>query len=353
MPETLEKSKATIKEIFALIDSEMKTLDERLLNISVDSRILSGVVKEVFNAGGKRVRPAICFLVYKALLEEFEAKDGVEEKVFLAAELTELIHSASLVHDDIIDNSLVRRGLGTVNSKWDNAITVISGDFMFARAAVNLGALECNEVVKLYASVLELLCDGEIEQVEKKFNTEIDWEYYFRKNHKKTGSLIEAPAKAPACLLGLDEKVKDAMASYGKNLGAAFQVVDDILDYTSDEETLGKPAGSDLKEGHLTAPALYALEELKEKNAAAYKQLIGQIQELGASAQIGFEENKADPKLLENILVTVKSTAAIQKSKAKALELAQEAISELALLKDSKYKKALSELALYVVNRDF
>lgn len=365
---------ASIKEIFQPIQEELAVLEDRLLNkISPDSGILTSIIQEVFKAGGKRLRPAISLLIYKAIreCEEFsydkypEIEDELE-KVYLIAELSELIHTASLVHDDIIDNSLIRRGMPTTNSKWDNAITVISGDFMFGRAAVNLGKLNCNEIVCLYAKVLENLCDGEIKQVEKKYSTEINWDYYNTKNHKKTACLFEAAAKAPAALLNMPERDKEALAKYGKDLGLAFQVVDDILDYTADEKSLGKPAGSDLKDGQVTAPVYFALEQLQANDSNAHKQLCDLIAELSEFNVDNFSlESDSEAKTNKDIKLKLQTslsaaleiiktnTQSIQASKDLASEYISSAKSSLGILADSPAKQSLKDLANFVIDRNF
>ncbi len=329
----------SLTEILSLVTEEVKSLDHRLIeDISPSSRALCSILQEIFKAGGKRLRPALSFLFAKALGKQ------VDENIYLIAEISELIHTASLVHDDIIDNSLIRRGQPTTNSKWDNAITVISGDFMFARAAVNLGKLANNDITALYAKVLEDLCDGEIRQVEKKFSTDVDWDYYYSKSYKKTASLFEAATKAPAIAFSLDSEIIQACADYGKYLGLAFQVIDDILDYSSDTETLGKPSCADLKEGQITIPVLCTLETLAARDVSAHKQLVEQIQNLAVEP-----DNK---ELTENILQTLKSCDAIEKSKAKAEDLVQKALNSLAVLKDSPYKTALKDLANFTLNRE-
>lgn len=348
----MKTATSSIQEIFKPIQEELAVLEDRLINkISPNSGILTSILQEVFKAGGKRLRPAISFLVYKAIresskfsFEKYPKVEDEEEKIFLIAELSELIHTASLVHDDIIDNSLIRRGMPTTNSKWDNAITVISGDFMFARAAVNLGKLSCNDIVCLYAQVLENLCDGEIKQVEKKYQTDIDWDYYNSKNYKKTACLFEAAAQAPADLLGLKASDKEAFAQYGKDLGLAFQVVDDILDYTADEQSLGKPAGSDLKEGQVTAPAFYALEELMTAQSPRYSDLCKFISKLA--------ENSDN---LKDALGIIKSeTNAIEASKKLASDYINSAVQSLSVLtEDSEAKQSLESLAHFVIARNF
>ncbi len=336
MSQTITKS---LQDILNPVISEVEILDCRLIDdISPSSRALCSILQEIFKAGGKRLRPALSFLITKALGQQ------ISEDIYLVAEISELIHTASLVHDDIIDNSMIRRGQPTTNSKWNNAITVISGDFMFARAAVNLGKVANNDITALFAKVLEDLCDGEIRQVEKKFSTELDWDYYYSKSYKKTASLFEASTKAPALALGLRSELIEACANYGKCLGLAFQIVDDILDYSSDTETLGKPSCADLKEGQITIPVLYALETLQKDNNLLYLSLRDKI---GTLAQ---EPDNA--KLSQEIVAIIKESGGIEKSRAKAKELVIQAIDSLVILNDSVYKTALNDLAIFTLARE-
>ncbi len=336
MSQTISTS---LQGILNPVISEIEILDKRLIDdISPSSRALCGILQEIFKAGGKRLRPALSFLMTKALGEK------INENIYLIAEISELIHTASLVHDDIIDNSMIRRGQPTTNSKWDNAITVISGDFMFARAAVNLGKVANNDVTALFAKVLEDLCDGEIRQVEKKFSTELDWDYYYSKSYKKTASLFEASTKAPALALGLDAGLIEACANYGKYLGLAFQIVDDILDYSSDTLTLGKPSCADLKEGQITIPVLYTLETLQKDNNLIYLELVNKIENLA--------QQPDNDKLSQEIFAMVKESGGMEKSRAKAKELVMQSINSLSILNDSAYKSALNDLAMFTLDRE-
>ena len=325
MPETVIKSS---KEILKPVESELQELNRRLVEeIRPKSRALCGILQDIFAAGGKRLRPALSFLFAKALGAE------VQEPIYLIAEISELIHTASLVHDDIIDNSLIRRGKPSTNSKFDNAVTVISGDFMFARAAVNLGKLGVNEITALYASVLEDLCDGEIRQVEKKFSTDVDWDYYYSKTYKKTASLFEASCKAVA--LVLDSSLQEAASEYGKELGLAFQIIDDLLDYKSDTKTLGKPVCSDLREGQITAPILRCLETA---NNLDREELVGIINKLSTG------EMEFDTRVLD----LLEATSSIEHCKQMAKNHCQKAIQAIARLENNEAKSALIELAQWV-----
>ncbi len=327
--------KLNLQEILEPIKPELERLEQRLLNeISPDSRSLTTIVQDIFQAGGKRLRPAISFLVYKAL-SSTSTHDN--EKLYLIAEISELIHTASLIHDDIIDNSLVRRSMPTLNSKWNNAITVVSGDFMFARAAVNLGKLDINEIVCLYAKVLENLCAGEIEQIEHKYDTELNWDYYYTKTYKKTASLIEASAESIAVLLGTEPKTREAIRTYGYELGMAFQLIDDILDYTASAEALGKPAGSDLKDGQVTLPVLITIESLSETERNDFNKLITKLAD-------------AEP-VLNQLLGYIEKANAINKSIVVAAEHINKAKNALNPIQDSIYKTALLDLADFVLSR--
>lgn len=339
-----------IKNILDPVSEELSELNDRLVNrISPDSSFLCGILQDIFSSGGKRLRPAISFLVCKSCLSRNDIPEDLREKIFLVAEIDELIHTASLIHDDIIDNALIRRSIPTTNSKWNNAITVISGDFLFARAAVNLGKLNCNEVVCLYASVLENLCDGEIEQAENKFNLEIGEAYYFKKSYKKTASLFEASAKSVAALLDLDAVSKEALASYGRHLGIAFQIIDDILDYTSDEIRLGKEVGSDLKEGQITLPLIYALEEFKTEDTDTFNDLHSQIQSLSTKHNLSDSDRSLT---IKKILQTVRSSSGIEKSENKARDHVNKAVACVDFLESSQYKTALIDLAHFVISRE-
>lgn len=331
------------KKLFSSVEREISVFDSRLLDeISPSSKALCSILQEIFKAGGKRIRPALSFLFHKAINPEQDFR----ESTFLIAEISELIHTASLVHDDIIDNSLIRRGKPTTNSKWNNAVTVISGDFMFARAAVNLGKIANNDITALFASVLENLCDGEISQVEKKFSTEVDWDYYYDKTYKKTASLFEAACLAPAIDNGASEEVQKACTEYGKNLGLAFQIYDDILDFTADEQVLGKPNFADLIEGQITIPVIITLEKLETLDKEKHLYLVGLIRELSAESII--DRTK---EIVKKILDEINSMEGIEESIHVAEQLVKKAIDSLDHLPDSSYKADLINIANFVINR--
>jgi all-trans-nonaprenyl-diphosphate synthase len=337
----LEEKQISLNTILDFVKEDLEVFDDRLLNeISPASRSLSSILQNVFQNGGKRIRPTLSFLFTKLIANQEIDK----EKVFLVAEISELIHTASLVHDDIIDNSFVRRGQPTTNSKWNNAITVISGDFMFARAAVNLGKVGINQITSIYAKVLEDLCDGEIWQAEKKFTAEVDYEFYLSKTFKKTASLFEAACKASAIISKASEEQVIAAADYGRNLGMAFQIVDDILDYTEEAETLGKPALADLKEGHVTLPLLICLEDYKINSEDKYTELVNLINLI--------KENPDESSdYLEKVKSFVMELDGVNKSFDYAKKFTENAANALKAFDDNETKKVMEDLLIFVTQR--
>lgn len=176
------------------------------------------------------------------------------------AEITEMIHTASLVHDDVLDECSTRRGCATVNSTYGSRLAVLVGDFLFAQSSWALANLENMEVIKLISQVIADFANGEISQAGALFDTELTLQAYMDKSFYKTATLIAASARSAAVFSGCDEDVKAAMFEYGRRLGLAFQVVDDVLDFVQDEALLGKPRGQDLASGNLTAPVVFALQ---------------------------------------------------------------------------------------------
>ena len=305
---------------------------EKNLNSSLQakSKILSSIISYIFNSGGKRFRPALCLLTGKAT-------GGITNKHIILAELTELIHTASLVHDDIIDSSSLRRGKETINSLWNDKISVITGDFLFAQASMRLGDLENTEIVKIYAKVLSDLCDGEIEQYSYKFNPNISWDYYIQKSTTKTASLFNAACKSAAMLNTKDKKVIEHAENFGNSLGIAFQITDDILDFTSTKIKSGKEIYSDLKQGLITAPTLFALKST-DKRAKQLEKLI---------------ENQFDGSdaTLSQAIRIIFELGSCEKAEALAKEYIVQAKENLDFAKDIYLKETLEKAADFVLNR--
>ena len=327
MKQTLEKP-----ELFKLISTELSIVEENLTSkLPAKSSLLKEIISYIFNAGGKRFRPALSLLIAKAT-------GKIDKKHIILCELTELIHTASLIHDDIIDSSKLRRGRETVNSLWNDKISVITGDFLFAQASVRLGELENTEIVKIYAKVLSDLCDGEIEQYASLFNPNITWEQYLQKSMTKTASLFAAACKSAAMLNNQDKDIINQAEKFGNYLGIAFQIIDDTLDFTSSVKKSGKEVAADLKQGIITAPVLFALQ-VNDERAKQIKTLI----------ENRFNNNDKD---FDKALRLVHEFGGCEKAKELANDYLNNAKNNLSFIKDFKIKNSLNQIANCIISRE-
>ena len=315
--------------LLAPVENDLRILTDNLKKlIGARHPILGAAAEHLFDAGGKRIRPAIVLLAARATMTD----NQITSRHRRLAEITEMIHTASLVHDDVVDEADLRRNVPTVNSLFNNRIAVLAGDFLFAQSSWYLANLDNLEVVKLLSEVIRDFAEGEILQGLNRFDIDGDIDTYLEKSYYKTASLIANSAKAAAVLSEADSKVAQKLYSYGKNLGLAFQIVDDILDFTGSTEVLCKPAGSDLASGNLTAPVLYAIEE-------------------EPSLKILIEREFSETGDLEKALEIVKHTDGIKKARNLASSHARQAAEDLSCLPTSDSKQALSELTDYVLSR--
>jgi all-trans-nonaprenyl-diphosphate synthase len=319
----------SVTSLFASVEADLCVLAENLKNL-VGARhpILRAAAEHLFGAEGKRVRPAIVFLISRATMVDSD----ITPRHRRLAEITEMIHTASLVHDDVVDESEVRRNVPTVNSLFNNRVAVLAGDFLFGQSAWYLANLDNLEVVKLLSEVIKDMAEGEILQGLNRFDTTLSMEAYLEKTYRKTASLIANSAKAAGLLSGVSEDVATNLYRYGHHIGLAFQIIDDILDFTASTEALGKPAGSDLSSGNLTAPVLYALEE------KPYLEVL-------------IEREFAQPDDINQAIALVMESKGIERSRALAAHYAEVAVQNLEPLKPSDSTKALINLADYVLSR--
>lgn len=315
--------------LFFPVEADLSLLTENLKNlIGARHPILYAAAEHLFGAKGKRVRPAIVLLVSRATMLERE----ITSRHRRLAEITEMIHTASLVHDDVVDESELRRGVPTVHSSFSNRIAVLAGDFLFAQSSWYLANLDNLEVVKLLSQVIMDLAEGEIQQGLNRFSANLSIEAYLEKSYYKTASLIANSSKAAAVLSEMPDAVTEDLYRYGRHLGLAFQIVDDLLDFTGSTEELGKPAGSDLRNGNLTAPVLYALEE------KPYLEVL-------------IDREFAQPGDLEQAVALVNDSSGIERSRELATQHSRTAIECLQSLAPSDSRQALIKLADYVLRR--
>jgi all-trans-nonaprenyl-diphosphate synthase len=315
--------------MFNPVEADLRLLADNLKQL-VGNRhpILFAAAEHLFGAGGKRIRPAIVLLISRATMLE----QDITSRHRRLAEITEMIHTASLVHDDVVDESNMRRGVPTIHSLVGNRIAILAGDFLFAQSSWYLANLDNLEVVKLLSEVIMDMASGEIQQGLSRFNTDISIESYLEKSYYKTASLIANSSKAAGLLGEVSPETADHLYNYGRHLGLAFQLVDDILDFTSTTDALGKPVGSDLKSGHLTAPVLFALEEKPYLEALIKRQF----------AQEGD---------LEQALELIQDSQGIERSRELAAHHAKLATEHLVALPPSESHQALVNIAEYNLSR--
>ncbi|MEH2122113.1 solanesyl diphosphate synthase [Nostoc sp.] len=315
--------------MFTPVEADLRLLADNLKQL-VGNRhpILFAAAEHLFGAGGKRIRPAIVLLISRATMLD----QDITPRHRRLAEITEMIHTASLVHDDVVDESDVRRGVPTVHSLFGNRIAILAGDFLFAQSSWYLANLDNLEVVKLLSEVIMDLATGEIQQGLNRFDTGISIETYLQKSYYKTASLIANSSKAAGLLSEVSGETVEHIYSYGRHFGIAFQIVDDILDFTSTTDTLGKPVGSDLKSGNLTAPVLFALAEKP-------------------SLEVLIEREFAQEGDLEQALELIQDSQGIQQARELAAHHAKLAIEHLAVLPHSESHQALINIAEYTLSR--
>ena len=323
----------TTSSLLAPVDDDLHILTENLKQL-VGARhpILRAAAEHLFDAGGKRIRPAIVLLVARATTVNQSNGSDITPRHRRLAEITEMIHTASLVHDDVVDEANVRRSVPTVNSLFDNRIAVLAGDFLFAQSSWYLANLDNLQVVKLLSEVIRDFAEGEILQSLSCFDTDVSIETYLNKSYFKTASLIANSAKASGVLSGVDESTAENLYQYGRNLGLAFQIVDDVLDFTSSTEVLGKPAGSDLADGNITAPVLYAMEEKPH-------------------LQVLIDREFKESGDLEEAIAIVQNGEAISRSRELAAKYTVQAQKNLDCLPSCESARALFKLTDYNLSR--
>jgi len=242
-------------EIFDSIHDDLARVEVKLREYPrLEYEVLTAATEHLLSSGGKRIRPALVILSSRLYSAEINAQ------VISLAAAVEMLHTASLVHDDLIDGALLRRGIPTLNAAWTPGATILTGDYLFARAA-DLAAQSGNlRVMRIFADTLMTICTGELKQQFSDLETRAKREDYYARIYAKTASLISLATEAAGVLARATEEQVTALREYGHNLGMAFQVVDDVLDFVGDETHLGKPVGSDLRQGLITLPTLCYLE---------------------------------------------------------------------------------------------
>jgi len=315
-------------EEISLVEQWLRT------NLIDDNPFITELLPRIFEAGGKRIRPTLVLLCSRASL-----KNGLEfsRLHIILAVLTELIHTASLIHDDVVDNASLRRGQETVNRSFNDRVAVLMGDLLFAQASICLAQIMNPEIVGIYGRVLGDLCAGELSQMQDQFVTVVNWAKYISKSIAKTASLFAAGSHSAAILNAASNETVVALKSYGLKLGICFQIVDDLLDVIGTSDKLGKQPGSDLKGGVITAPALFVLER-QDANQARLVELIR------TKAICHSDGVKEAIKLIVD-------SGGVEATMEMGRRFACEARECLVVLSPSMYKDALAQMVDYVLNR--
>ena len=266
LPNTIDQTSRG-ERLIELIAPKLQLVDEELRrNFQSQIKTISDVGEHILAGGGKRLRPALLLLVSKML-----RYDGYRDVIYGA--VVEFIHTATLVHDDIIDEAAIRRGRTSINYRWGNHLTVLVGDYLYTHS-MSLALAEGNlEILRLLSNVTIRMIEGEILGLEQNGRADLSVDDYFDIVSRKTAALFGACCRIPGYLVDLPEPSAAALFNYGKNLGICFQVIDDLLDFTSSTEVLGKPALSDLKEGKLTLPLILTMPRATEKERATIERV--------------------------------------------------------------------------------
>ena len=314
--------------IYAPVQATLPLVEEQLrLAALTDYPVLSELLRHVLSRGGKRLRPAITLLAGRLFTGDLASH------VPLAAAV-ELLHTATLVHDDLIDNSATRRGNPTLNRLWNSRAAILAGDYLFAKSADLVASTENVRVMGIVARTLMIICGGELRQLFGANDWTVDRQEYYDRIYRKTASLFVMAAETGAILAGAEAQWVQALSTYGYKLGVAFQIVDDILDFTSDETQLGKPVGHDLREGTLTLPALLLLEAYPGDNP---------IQRMIASGDRETEAVKA--------IEMIRNSTVIEDSYRIAGEFCAAAREAIRELPDDDRRRSLILLTEYVLER--
>ncbi|ADY56010.1 Trans-hexaprenyltranstransferase [Syntrophobotulus glycolicus DSM 8271] len=321
------KHKRLFSEIKADLTKVEKELDKLL---AVDDPILSKTCVYLLQAGGKRMRPGFTLLSGRFFNYDFK-------KILPVAMAIELIHMATLVHDDVVDASLTRRGRPTLAAGWGNTVSVATGDFLFAKALEMIGKIDDPGVAKILADVSVEMCQGEIQQIWSAFDVKQNFKQYYYRIRRKTALLIGLSCRLGAMVSDGSLRHMWLLETYGHCLGIAFQIIDDILDIIADPDEMGKPVGGDIRQGIMTLPMIYALQ------SSGHRERLGQLLAL---------KNKKEAQVQE-VIHMIKNSDGIERSRTVVDKYINKALKHLEELPKIPAKKALRELAVFVGERSY
>ncbi len=307
----------------------MPLVEERMRSQAASyNSALGAAIEHLLTSGGKRVRPAMSLLMGGLLGAD-------SERLVTLASAIELLHTATLVHDDLIDGSLLRRGIATLNAEWSPAATVLTGDFIFAIAARQAAETESLRVMRLFSETLAIIVNGEIGQLFVGRGV-ASRENYDQRIFAKTASMFELATGAAAMLSPVDDEMVDQARAFGYHIGMAFQIVDDVIDFTGEQATVGKPVASDLRQGLITLPTLYYTEN--HPDDTDMKMLLG--------------GNRYNGAMLERLIESIRQSEAIDQALAEARRYIDRSQEILAQFPAGSEHDALEELSYYILQRN-
>ena len=314
----------------SIIDEDMRQVDQVIAK-RLDSGVplVGSVSHYIITAGGKRLRPALLLLCCGALGFKGDQR-------FNMAAVVEFIHTATLLHDDVVDESMLRRGNATANARFGNPASVLVGDFLYSRAFQMMVDAQSMRIMQVLADATNVIAEGEVMQLMNMHNAGLDEAGYLQVIRSKTAKLFEASARVGAILSGADTLQEEACAEYGQALGTAFQVIDDVLDYAGDASVMGKNLGDDLREGKATLPLIAAMQRGTEQERT--------------TIQLAIENGEVDK--LDEVVRIVKSTGALDVARAAAHGEAQRAITAANRLPPGPHSTCLVQLASQLLDRN-
>ncbi len=322
---------ATAKEVFELLRDDLGAIEKELVRDTVSNvGVITGIADYLREGGGKRIRPSLLLLAAKAL-------GGRGKGMIQLGAVVEMVHTATLVHDDIIDGAETRRGRPSANTTWGNSKCVLAGDWFYMQA-FRLALEQRNfKVLDLLIGLTQQMVEGELLQMEK-LGRILDEDEYYDLIYRKTGCLFHVSMRLGAVLADASEEMEEQMGEYGRNLGIAFQIVDDLLDLTATEEVLGKPVASDLREGKATLAVGHAYQHGSAHDREAIRTVL---------EDLNFERTSH-----QQVLSILRHHGSVEYALAAAFQYAETARAALASLPDSDYKRALLWMPDFVVARD-
>lgn len=322
----------TVKEIKANVEEEMKTFEQKFRNaMKSDVALLDKITHYIVKRKGKQMRPMFVFLTAKTI------HGKVEESTYTAASLIELLHTATLVHDDVVDDANERRGFFSVNALWKNKIAVLVGDYLLSKGLLMSVENKEFQLLHIVSTAVQEMSEGELLQIEKARKLDITEDIYFDIIRQKTASLIASCCAAGAASVTEDQNVVQKMKKFGELVGLAFQIKDDIFDY-GDDKKIGKPTGNDIRERKLTLPLIYTLNTTDSANK---KWLINTI-----------KNHNEEQKYIKEAINRVVASGGVKYAWERMMQLKEQAMELIADIEDNDAKSALIGLVEYTVNRE-